>query len=155
MENIIIKKANFKDLKLIQNLTKELINYERDILNEKYTNDNWPFTIFGYNNFKKLIKKGIIYIALKENDIIGFLCGDIVNNITLSMPFAQIYNLFVKEQYRKKHVASLLLKEFESKCKILNIEHIQLSVLNNNQTALDFYYKKNFKCHSFNLIKDI
>jgi ribosomal-protein-alanine N-acetyltransferase len=57
----------------------------------------------------------------------------------------EIYNIGVKEPWRKIGIGNLLLKKVVEKSKKLNIKSIWLEVRESNKTAINFYQKHKFK----------
>jgi ribosomal-protein-alanine N-acetyltransferase len=96
-----------------------------DIFNE-YKEDYFPVI----SDFTK------IYTYYIDNKIVAFLIFNILYEK------CEIVDIFVKPDYRRKNIASLLINEILNDYKL---ENITLEVSSNNLSALKLYEKLNFK----------
>ncbi len=81
-----------------------------------------------------------IYMTVKEDgDIIAY-CA-----IWTSFDTADLLNIAVKEQYRKKHVAQKLLLQCMSECRSKGVATLLLEVRQSNLPAVCFYDKLGFQ----------
>lgn len=124
MDNIIIEEMKLKDLRNIKNnLTSEF-------------DDFWNFNILK----EELQNENSKYIVAKINDeIVGFA------GIKIIIDEADIMNIVVKNNFRKKGIGSLLLQQLIDLSKTLNITSISLEVNEKNIAAISLYKKFNFK----------
>jgi len=58
---------------------------------------------------------------------------------------AHIMNIALLSPYRRKGIGSLLMNELKTKASALGITKMTLEVAENNQPAIEFYLKHNFK----------
>ena len=124
MDNIVIEEMKLKDLRNIKNnLTSEF-------------DDFWNFNILK----EELQNENSKYIVAKINDeIVGFA------GIKIIIDEADIMNIVVKNNFRKKGIGSLLLQQLIDLSKTLNITSISLEVNEKNIAAISLYKKFNFK----------
>ena len=93
------------------------------------------------NILKNAIKSNTnkYYVAYLENKIVGYFGIDILPD------FIDILTIVVKEEFKRKHIASFLLKEIFSIAKENNISKIFLEVRKSNIPAQKLYNKFGFK----------
>ena len=124
MNDIDIKKMNFKDLENI-----------KEILTSKFDN------FWNYNVLKEeLENENSKYLVAKiDNEIIGFA------GIKIILDEADIMNIVVKKNFRNNGIGSLLLKNLISLSKELRLSSILLEVDETNIVAINLYKKFDFK----------
>ncbi len=88
------------------------------------------------NNYE-LNKNANIYIL--NNEIVAFISYRILYER------AELDYIFVKEEARKKGIASMLIADMIEKCKENNVETIDLEVNSSNERAINLYQKFGFK----------
>ena len=151
MQDIVIRKAEIKDLKDIQTLNNKLFEYEY----EGWDQDlkvGWPFEEAGKEYFLKVINNQIAYIALDNDKPIGYLAGNIkagANYITIQV--AEIENIFIENEYRDKNVGTMLINKFKEYCVDKGIKTFKVNASAPNTKAIEFYKKNGFKEHDINL----
>ena len=117
----MIAEAKINDLNEIYKMGEKL--------HQNYRKTNKLEDLLNTNYFKILI--------YKENDIIkGFLSFSVTEDII------DIYDIYVKEEYRQSHIASILLDYMISNSKIN--QKIMLEVEVDNIKAINLYQKFNF-----------
>jgi ribosomal-protein-alanine N-acetyltransferase len=101
--------------------------------------------IFGNSLGEKMLHKEILYndmayyfVAIVEGKRVGYIGS------WLTKPNAEILNLFVLENYRKKGIAKQLLQTIFRICEEQQIEYITLEVRVSNTPALNLYKKLGF-----------
>ena len=109
-----------------------VIKLASDTLTEHYS----P-SLFTY--FYETFPQGFI-IAEKAHKIIGFAIG-----VKTDSERAKILMLSVSELHRKQNIGSLLLNRFLEEISKKNIKHISLEVRTDNEKAIRFYQKHDFK----------
>lgn len=112
----MIRSINLKDIPLIN----ILINDKNYIVNEYELN-----------------KKAKVYIL--NNEIIAFISYKILYER------AELDYIFVKENMRKKGIASELIKDMIDDCRLNKVESIDLEVNSLNKNARNLYEKFGFK----------
>lgn len=96
----------------------------------------------------KLLKKSLegnkqeeVFVVIKDKINIGFCCIQLFKSICYSRHYAEITELFIREEYRKCGIASFLIKFVEEYYKDKNIGGYQLFTGGNNVIAQRFYEK--------------
>lgn len=120
-----ICKANIDNLDEIFNLQK-----------------NSNHLLISYNSLKDdLNNTDKIYFIMKNDNnlIIGFI------GISLLVDHIDIDYILIKEDFKRKHIASLLLNHVIKYCTKNNISNIFLEVRISNTPAIKLYEKFNFK----------
>lgn len=95
-------------------------------------------------------KYSLALISKNKNAITGFLLARLImqeNSETDKFREAEIYNIGVKEEFRKSGIAQALLDCFLKRAKIYKISKIWLEVRESNAPAINFYKKNNFFTH--------
>jgi len=129
---IIYRKLINKDINLINNL---ILNEKREY--DQYLNMGWSLNqIVGQLTKKTNFSFGAFY----NNILVSFVLGDLFNIEKISE--YEILLIYVRKIYRKKGIATKLIRKLEvnSNC----LKKIYLEVSNNNHEAISFYKKMNF-----------
>jgi len=129
---------NFKKIKKIDlGFCYELIKFDK-LYYKDFKKIGWTF-----NQIKKqLSKENNLSVGAFENNILnGFILGDIIS-IEKDMEY-EILMIYVKFADRRKGIAANLLDFIEKEEK--GLKKIYLEVSNNNNNAISFYEKHNFK----------
>lgn len=120
---------------LISKMTKEDLNSIANILQSDF-DDFWNYNILS----NELNSSNSIYLVAKINDeIIGFA------GITLILDEAEINNIVIKKDFRKKGYSKILLQNLIDLSKKQNIKKINLEVNIENTIAINLYHSFNFK----------
>lgn len=108
-----------------------------DILEVKALETSQNINILSIDSMKKdLMDNNYMYfIAKKENEIVGYIA------ISKILDTVDILSIVVKEEYKKKKVATFLLEYI---LKLDNISKIMLEVRKSNTIAINFYEKFGF-----------
>ena len=121
-----IREANINDSLILDELLTDLIQDERkydESINEDFKVNDY------YKNYLKNNK--LVYVAVNNNNIVGFIDGEIINDPT-SYKNARIKALFVKEEYRNNGIASSLINKLMDIFKENNCYKVEISVLTEN-----------------------
>lgn len=82
------------------------------------------------------------YLMFIDNEVIGFFECLIIS------PDAELYDIVVKEDYRRLGYGSLMLNEFEKLAKESNCNTLLLEVNKINKSAIAFYERAGFVAYS-------
>lgn len=153
-----IRKANKKDFNKLVELGLELLKYEMKLgLHYKIDKETIDYV---KKDTKELLRKKdfAIFVAEKDNKIIGFISG----MIKILLPIYKrrregfMLDAFVEKQYRGKDVGSSLLKELEKWFKFKKINFVTTEVYRYNKKALKRWRQLGFRDHyMIRLIKKI
>ena len=87
-------------------------------------------------------KNEIVFVAVCNEKAVGFICGQLYSSICYSNSMqCEITELFVKENYRNKGIASMLMEQLEHEFIKNNANEIVLVTGINNLKAQKFYEK--------------
>ena len=142
--NVIIRTANTNDLRKIQELNNKLFELEFNNFDSSLK-VGWPFTEKGESYFKDMIENEIVFVAIDNSNIIGYLAGTIAthNSVRLN-PISELDNCYVEEEYRRYGIGTLLLNKFKEYCSNKGIEEMKVTASALNVNAIDFYKKNGF-----------
>lgn len=125
------------------------------INNEKKYNKNIKDNYIVNNYFENLYTKNnnILYIALEENKIIGYIYVRIItsDNGPEIEHESLIDGLYVLEEYRNNGVATSLIEKAKKWSISKGVKYISLNALCKNDNALSLYKKEGFNDFSLNL----
>jgi len=87
-----------------------------------------------------------VYVAEDEKgDFAGYIIVGETKNVFSPAGYGFIYDIFVEEGFRRKGIASMLLKAAEDFCVSKGLQTIKLEVADNNPIALRLYEKTGFR----------
>jgi len=131
-----IRKGRKSDLPIILSLIKELANYEKSLDKVLITIDDLEKDGFGERPLYWII------VAEIKGKIVG-MAFYYIRYSTWSGKTFYLEDFFVKKDFRRKGVGSLLFKECIRVTKKINANSMVWQVLNWNKTAINFYKKYN------------
>jgi GNAT superfamily N-acetyltransferase len=132
---ILIRFASKKDIPAIFNLIKELADYEKLSDQVVTTEDELKKVLFGENNFVEIL------IAEYEGQIVGQALFFKNFSTFLGKPGIYLEDLYVKPEMRSKGIGKALLDKLISLAKERNYGRVEWSVLDWNESAIEFYKK--------------
>jgi len=100
-----------------------------------------PWSVF---TFKRCLEESTSMVC-EEEGILGFLIATLEIPPWEKQPVAHLHNLAVDPGYRRKGVASALLKVFLKFCKVERVRTVSLEVRRRNTGAIRFYKRQGFK----------
>ena len=135
MSNLTIRFAEVDDTADIFSLINELASYEK--LSHLITTsiDELKVNLFGKEKFVEIL------IAEYDNKIVGQALFFKNFSTFLGKPGIYIEDLFVKPDFRGKGIGKALLEKIISIAKERNYGRVEWSVLDWNESAIDFYKK--------------
>ena len=140
----MIRKVQEKDLSTVDNLLTLLIQDER-----KYNkNINPDFKVDGW--YQRFINDDnrIILVYEIDSKVVGYIYGYIDLSPVNIRPVAILDALYVEESYRTNGIATELIDEFINWVKSKDAISIEVSVLLENNKAINLYQKNRFKKYS-------
>ena len=143
MIKYVIRLAEAEDIERIQQLSQELMEYEKNNSTKEYMfNMNWALTEQGYNNYKSNIENDWIYVACVDNESIGYMTSWINKKRPwLEYDVLEIGNLYIQKEYRRLGIGTELINKAKSLCKDNEIKYLKIEVLDDNKEAQRFYKK--------------
>lgn len=100
-------------------------------------------------------KNNILYSAIEDGKVVGFLFGYIKKLKAEINPVAHLCFLYVDPKYRNKKIATNMINAFLQEIKLMDIKNIDVKVYFNNEKALNLYKKLGFDPFLENLRKKI
>ena len=113
------------------------------------------------NLLKENVKTGKIFVAVEDGKIVGYASGWIKTiedfpNLTGAPNVNGMFdNIFVLPEYRRKGVASALVKKLEEYFQENRCQLVWLNVYSGNAPALNFYNKLGYSPNATTLIKKL
>jgi GNAT superfamily N-acetyltransferase len=136
MDNkIFIRTANENDVPAIFALIKELAEFEKLADQIKTTENELHKTLFGDDRFVEIL------LAEVNGQIVGQALFFKNFSTFLGKPGIYLEDLYVKPEMRGKGIGKMLLDKIISIAKERNYGRVEWSVLNWNESAIDFYKK--------------
>ena len=90
-------------------------------------------------------KNELVFVAVHNDKVIGFICGQLYSSICYSNSLqCEMTELFVSEDYRRKGIASMLMKHMELEFSKNNVDEIVLLTGINNYNAQNLYEKRDY-----------
>ena len=86
-----------------------------------------------------------VFVAELDNKVVGFCCIQIFKSMCYNANYAEVTELFVKQEYRRQGVASALIAYIEAYLKNQSITAVQLFTGKDNINAQSFYEKAGYK----------
>lgn len=143
--NVIIRKATIDDLKVIQDLSYELLKH--GVQFDKTFNMQWSHQPEGEKYFLSRInaEKAICFVAETNGQIVGYITGGLLT-VQSWRPIkrAELENLYVKDSHRKKAIGKKLVDKFLLWCKENQIKKAVVYTFATNLGAHAFYQKQTF-----------
>lgn len=104
-----------------------------------------PWSVEDYSEEAHREDSTMIRLRTEEGETVAFLVGRRVPSSVKENEYsAELYNIGVKMEFRKKGCGTMLLREFLDKCRHGSVRHIWLDVRISNTGAIKFYKKFGF-----------
>jgi len=144
-----LRKAVIGDLKEIQKLNLMLFEKEKGEY-DNFLDLNWTFGEKGTGSFKKHLTNDDFCVFIVENsgEIIGYLAGGISKAESyriIPWKIAELNNMFVLKEYRRRGVGKMLNDAFVYWCKDKGFKMLKVQASANNKQAINFYRKNGYK----------
>lgn len=143
MEEVLIRKATIDDLEDIRRLNNELFELELNNFDDTLVS-GWPYTEDGLIYYKDLINNYYVYVAIKDNKIIGYLAGSILEYSHIKHKYGELNNMCITGECRGLGVGTKLIETFKSDMKNNNITEIRVTASYKNFKAKEFYKNNGF-----------
>jgi len=132
---IFIRSATENDVPVIFALIKELAEFEKLADQIKTSEDELRNTLFGKDKFVEIL------LAEYVHEVVGQALFFKNFSTFLGKPGIYLEDLYVKPDMRGKGIGKALLDKIISIAKERNYGRVEWSVLDWNETAIDFYKK--------------
>jgi len=158
MENdIVIRQAKESDIETIQQFGYKLLDFERRNWDNSL-DAKWPFSEAGKQKYLEAINEKYTLIAEIDGKAVGFLIGKIIKTSAgdaRHLNQARVENIYVDENIRKSGIGAKLIEKFKDFCRNNDVNRLDVSVLADNEVAVEFYKKMGFKSRSLNLSQEL
>jgi len=145
--DITFREARETDLQLVRKYTVETA-WATFSENERKQLDKEKWTENILEGFEKLSKRATDRIFVAEDEshaFLGYLWIGEGSNMMTGLKHGYIYDIFVKEEFRRRGFGRKLLEKAESYCREKRYSRILLMVSVSNETAIRLYSKMGFE----------
>ncbi len=112
---------------------------------DKYLIKDWPLSDEGRVYFEDAISNSFVVVAEIDGKIVGYLLGGEIDIPYYNFRIAELCNMCVDSDYRKRGIGVALYAEFEKYFKGIGIEHFMVTASFKNESAKAFYRKMGFE----------
>lgn len=144
----MIRTASITDLEQILALNKGLFEFESQFIDT--FSSTWTYSQTGRHYFTRRLTEptSICYVAEVDSSIVGYACGYFFNHPARDpMPMAEIENIFVSREHRRKGIGQELMQEFAKWAKDRGAVRLKVVALEQNQQARKFYEQLGYHMH--------
>jgi len=134
-KKIFVRSATENDVPIMFALIKELADYEKLSDQISTSEEQLKNTLFGVDSFVEVL------IAEFEGKTVGYALFFKNFSTFLGKPGFYLEDLYVKPEMRGKGIGKALLDKIISLAKERNYGRVEWSVLDWNESAIDFYKK--------------
>jgi ribosomal protein S18 acetylase RimI-like enzyme len=146
-----------KDYADLIKLSTELQRYEQALDNRLKSADDALSKVY----FEELTQyrnahNGIIYVAEFDQRVVGMIslyCEKSNNPLSQVDDFLYISEVIVSEAYRRRNIATHLIKRAEDYARQMGMQYVRLHVLAQNEAALGAYRKAGYEVDLLRMIK--
>lgn len=139
-----IRRAKASDYKKLIDLYNGFVGENRY---SKYDNDSFGKVIKSKNNF--------VYVSEENYKMVGFVTFSVRLVIRYPKPIAELDELYVLPEYRRKGVGQKLMEKILSKAKELNCYRLFIESHYEHKSAHKLYGKLNFTNYGYHFIKNL
>lgn len=139
-----IRKAYEKDYEELMSLYNDFIGEDRY---SQFNNDSFNKVINSPHNY--------IYIAVENEEIIGFVTFSIRNVVRYPKPIAELDELFVSAAHRKKGLGKLFMQTVEEKAKELDCYRLYIESSYRHKSAHSFYESIGYTNYGYHFLKNL
>lgn len=149
----VFKRIGNDDKKLIIECDKLL----QKLIMEDSKYDNNYNTNIKLNSLEEDLKNinNYIIVALNNNNVIGFIYGNITNKKYEKETTAKLLFLYVLEEYRNQNIGKSLINKLNQLLKEDDIKYLDVQVYSKNKKAINLYNNLEFNDYTLNLRKEI
>jgi len=141
-----IIKATITHLSDVQLLNNKLFETEWYSGFDDTIQVGWSLSDVGKAYFADMITNHSTYIAMQDNEIIGYLSGSFPEKESyVTENYAEINNMYVLDTHQHQGIGSKLVDAFKKECLAKNICAIKVTASTKNLKALAFYEKSGFE----------
>ncbi|MBI2075024.1 MAG: GNAT family N-acetyltransferase [Candidatus Levybacteria bacterium] len=139
-----IREAILSDYKEMMSLYNDFVGEDRY---SKLDNDSFSDVLNSPNNF--------VFVAQEQQKIVGFATFSVRRVIRYKNPIAELDELYVIPEYRKRGVGKTLMEQVLKKAKELNCYRVFIESQYKHEIGHKFYEALGFKNYGYHFIKDL
>ncbi len=139
-----IRKAEKKDYQELMNFYNYFVGQDRY---SKLDNDSYNYVLANTSNYA--------YVAEDEGVLIGFATFSVRDVIRYPKLIAELDELFVSFEYRKKGVGKKLMQQVKQQAKNLNCYRMFIESHYNHKAAHSFYKSLGYTNYGYHFIKNL
>lgn len=117
-------------------------------------NANYSKSLESKKYFRQKItkKSNFAFVAIDGNKVVGYIAGGLIKieDYMKHCKLAEVENMFILEDYRRKGVGKRLMDEMFKWCKSNGIERIRVIASFQNILGINFYKREGF--NEYNLV---
>src|SRR3989338_6204728 len=141
---MIVRPAKIADYKDIIPLYNGFVGSDRY---SKLDNDSFEKVLKSKDNF--------VFVAEDQEKLVGFASFSVRLVVRYPKPIAELDEIYVSPEYRKKGVGKLLMNKVLKKAKELNCYRLFIESHYDNKIAHNFYEKLGFTNYGYHFIKNL
>lgn len=140
-------------LDAIVELIYENFEYHEQFDKRVLLNDDLKISIREYFGKRLVLDNSKFYLAKENNLYVGIIGVKVYNLLPIfgSAKVGHIEDLYVKQQYRGRKIATALYNEAKAFFVLNEVEEVSLNVLKENIDAIGFYEKMGFKTLTYKM----
>ena len=102
-------------------------------------------------------EEGFFFVAEENGELLGFISGKVKESAPVFSrgEKLKVNELFVKEKFRRKGVASMLLEDVEKKARRRDCSTLELDVNKANKSAQKLYRDRDFETERKRMVKTL
>ncbi len=139
--NITIRTATLEDIPVLRTLHVDL--HKDNAAYDTLLDLAWPLDDRGLSYFTKTIEDdaSIIYLALADQEIVGYLAGGHKDISYRKTKMAEIYSMTVNPGYQSKGIGEKLVSAFKEWARTRGYGKVYVNVYYDNERGIKFYKK--------------
>ena len=154
---ICLREARTVDMPLVKKTFVETSwQYAPETQKKLLDREKWNARVTKY--YENVLKGENIQVFIAENEqneYVGHLIVGQTKSVFTELTSGYVFDVFVKEKFRRKGIGKTLLKEAEDYLREKGYSRIALSVLARNDSAISLYTKIGYKPERITMTKEI
>lgn len=154
---LVIRKANAKDVESIGTLWQEFMDFhrERDPAFARSADGHEHFKEFIASHFER--ESSLVLVAEQDGALVGYCLAVLSKSppVFENRDYGTVFDLAVTQRCRRAGIGEKMYKKTETWFSELGVHRIELRVVVSNEIATAFWRKMGFQPHVENLFKKI
>jgi len=98
-------------------------------------------------------REELVYVADDGERLVGFCCGHIISSVCYPVDYAEITELYVIDECRRRGIGKQLIYFIEERLKALGARHFHILTFKDNSAAIALYMSCGYKKTSETLLE--